>query len=464
MRYFNDVTAIENRIFYYLCGLALFGSNSVAIGNIFLGLATAGLLHRLIVKRDDLRERFFPGKIFFALMAALFLAAAISLIGAGDLSRGVNNLFNYYLYRTIPFFAIVLFFRDKKKILDLSLLLLTSFLVNNSNGLYQAAFKLGKTAAAGRFSGMLPYMVQATVLSMGIPVLLLGVMKVRDRKWKVFLSVVLVISLAGLLFNATRGAWMACAAASLVVTFFAAESKLKYFVGVLCVTAAVCGVFHENPKFLQRAESTFDLVEYSKQNRMTIWQTAGKMVQDHPLTGVGAGQFKPQFQQKYILEAIAEMKAEQKAADAKAEKQWQAAQKKSKAKPAVKKKQAQQHAAKIKREQNQRNRNYNNLKQLDHAHNNVIHETAELGLLGGVVYIAMWLYFLYYALRGWLKERNIGYLIFLGAILGLQLHGLSEYTFGSATSMKIFWMISALGLTWVHITGSNGDEEKSESD
>jgi len=72
----------------------------------------------------------------------------------------------------------------------------------------------------------------------------------------------------------------------------------RYRLALVVVALVVAGAIGLSPVMkerLQRAAEvgtiTFQVYDHILSRRLTIWETAGKMVFDHPLTGVGAGMF-----------------------------------------------------------------------------------------------------------------------------------------------------------------------------
>ena len=127
-----------------------------------------------------------------------------------------------------------------------------------------------------------------------------------------------------------------------------------------------------------------------------MWESALKMFEDHPLLGIGYGQYTRAYQTQYI------------SPDAKEPQQ-------------------------------------------QHAHNNFIQLLAECGLIGAAAFLLVWAYFSYFSLSGWLKRKNLADLLFFCVLWGLMLHGLTEYNFETSVPSKIFWY--ALGLCLAYDRG-----------
>jgi O-antigen ligase len=130
--------------------------------------------------------------------------------------------------------------------------------------------------------------------------------------------------------------------------------------------------------------------------RTVIWQSSMQMIRDYPWFGVGPGNFAEQYQTRYILPQAKERKSQ------------------------------------------------------PHAHNNLLSVWSEMGILGLSAFLAL---FAYVIRHYWRQARrtsdNSRLWAVLLATLGLQLHGLSDYTFlGFPTVIQTYWFL--VGVFWKH--------------
>ena len=128
-----------------------------------------------------------------------------------------------------------------------------------------------------------------------------------------------------------------------------------------------------------------------------MWRSAFRMFQDHPLLGVGTGHYSHAYRTQYILPEARE-------------------------------------------------------RQQGHAHSNVMQMLAERGALGVISFCGMWLYFIAFSLRGWLRTHEIAYLAFFAIVLGVMLQGLTEYNLGTVVVSKAYWFSLAIALQWIALT------------
>jgi O-antigen ligase len=118
----------------------------------------------------------------------------------------------------------------------------------------------------------------------GLLVLVIGAAAARalfstDRVWPVIVMPALVVALV---LTLTRGAWVgACAAVAVLL----ARRDFR-FMTVLPILAAVVIAIAPS-QITERASSMFDLRDPTIRDRIEMLRIGGRMVGDHPLTGVG---------------------------------------------------------------------------------------------------------------------------------------------------------------------------------
>ncbi len=389
---FAEVSSIEKRIYFYLCGFALFLSLSVAGANIFLGLTTAALIHRLIRKHDDVIDRLKQDKYVFASIFFLWGAVLLSIPGSEEPVRGLRGFIDYYIYRSIPFWAILFCVREKEKILRILAFFIVSLTINNCIAIGQ--LYLHYHESMWRLSGTIFYMHHASLLAASVPALLLLWLSGKAGQYKNVILVVLAIAVAAFFLNGTRGAWLAAAVTCAVTLWLCVKDKKRLAAGLFAAVIAVGGLAAVSSNIGDRFVSMTDLQGYqSNTERQLIWQSALHMVEDHPLTGVGMAEFAKEYPAKYILPEAKE-------------------------------------------------------RLLTHAHSNVMHIFAECGFVGLSAFLFFWCFITFYTVRGWRKYHRIEYLLLLAVVTGVMLHGLTEYNFGATTTAKFFWLCMGLGINY----------------
>ena len=384
------IAKIEKWIFYFMGGFALSSSLSIAAANIFLSLGLVAALWRLWYKHDDLGAALRAKRGVTIAFCVLFAATLLSGLSSPDPVWSLRLFGDYYGYRMVGLYVVLVCVRDKRRLCWLAGLTMLSISLNN---IYTVGLGLLKPAAI-RPAGFMSYMAQAGILSAAIPVFLLAAVYLRKRSWRQMACLALVIATAAILYNATRGAWIAAGITAPVGAFLLVEDKKKWLFGCFAAFIALAGCFAVSPR-LQQYGSTFHSMEYqSNHERMLIWQSAFHMFEDHPLLGVGFGQFEDAYHTKYISPEAKE--------------------------PG-----------------------------LGHAHSNVMQMLGERGALGCLAFMGMWVYFVVFGIRGWLRERNIAYLAWFAIVMGVMLQGLTEYNMGTTVVTKFYWFVLGICLQWI---------------
>ena len=389
---------IEKWIYYCMCGFALCSSLSIAAGNFFCGAGLFLFLFRLYYKHDDLYRRLCVDRTLLWVIGSWVGVTFVSIFFSFNPIGGLKTFADFYLYRTAGFFLVLIAVREKKQLGMLVRLVSISVLINNAVTLLQAGGFWWEIKP--RPSGFISFMAQGGILSAMIPVFLLVVIFLIKQRypWQRIAGagIGVGISIAALLVNLTRGAWLAAAFTSMVVVFLAMGNWKKTLAGSLIIVVFVSGCFVFNQNLRQREGTLWQMEFQSNSERLLMWTSAWNMFQDHPLLGVGFGAYDAEYKTKYILPEAKE-------------------------------------------------------RQQGHAHSNVMQMLGDRGALGFLTFMAMWFYLMYFCLRGWRQTRQYIYLGLLSVVLGIMLQGLTEYNLGTTLTSKFYWLGLGICLQWIRI-------------
>lgn len=281
----------NEKIFYYLCGFVLFFSVSVAIANIFLALIALGFLcnfkhtkNNLICAVKDLpAELIFP-VIFF--IGTIFL----SVLFSRNFFFSLKIFLDIIVWRMIPLFAVFFYIKKRRQILILTALIFLSIFLNNLACIYQGVTNFN--LSAWRFGGFLFVMQHASILAIALPVTTLIFMSATNSVLQFGLLIFFAVSVAALIFNGTRGAWLATFAIEiLILIIYFRRQKTKMLLSICCMFLVVFGIFFSSTKLNDRLKSVVSFENKSNCGRILIWQGAVNMFKDYPLTGIGLGRF-----------------------------------------------------------------------------------------------------------------------------------------------------------------------------
>ena len=383
---------IEKFLFYFLCGFAFFLPLSNAAANIFLTLSLIAFFARIYRKRDDCTKIFLEYKNIFAVIFILLAAVLISALTSENLLRGVGKFLERYILHMSIILPTLFIIRDKKKILRLAGILICGAFISNLSVFIKAAQNLSEPV--WRFGGVLSPMIQGSLLAMILPIYVLLALHVEDRRLKIFFAGASVVGTFALLLTGTRGVWLAALILIPVSVFIYSKNKLKNLGIILISLSIVGGIFLSTPTLSNRMATLSDPQMQSNRERLLIWQSAWSMFKDNPIFGVGYAGYTEAYQTEYISPLARE-------------------------------------------------------RDLGHAHSNFFQMLAECGMVGFGAFVLMLIYFSYFCLRGWTKEKNIAYLMFFCVLWGMILHGATEFNFETSMTSKFYWFSLALCLAYV---------------
>jgi O-antigen ligase len=212
------------------------------------------------------------------------------------------------------------------------------------------------------------------------------------RGWtRWILAGVVLVFLGAVWASFTRNAWVGLAAGFLTIALFKEKRTMIYLVVGLLLTVGVLSLADRG--FRSRAVSTVKIKEGSTVERFEIWRATLDMIHDHPLLGVGIGNFRNVFDQY---------------------------------------------------------RDRTGAGAHSHAHNTLLQVTAENGLIGLAAYLYLW----YVFFRGTIRKVRAstdpfvrGVMIgTVGALVGFHVAGLFEYNLGDSEVSAMMWFIVGLGL------------------
>ena len=393
--------SLDDWMFYLLCLFSLMLGISVAGANIPLSLLCPLFLYRLY--RDPPRWNRLRDLDhgFFMTFGAFILATILSWIFSDAPAKGFPFFINHYGFRLIPFFTVLFWFRDKKRLWTLAMLLVVSVSITNLISVGQELqFLLTSTAKyTNRFSGFINIMAHAGLLSAAVPIVFLATIFRRRLQWPWAPPVLLFLGILALICNGTRGAWLAAGATILVLIALLLpnlKQKKPVLFTFLAIVLIIGGIFFASPFLKGRLASITDLNVRSNSERLYAWTGAYHMFLDHPVFGVGLAEYSHAYRTKYIL-------------------------------PEAK-------------------------MSLGHAHSNVMQMFGERGALGGLTFIAFWIYCMYFSIRGWKKTQQPVYLAFFAVVLGVMLQGLTECNLLTVVVSKAFWYSLAICLQWIALT------------
>lgn len=353
---------------------------SIAVGNIFLGILTLCFFIEIYRKQVKFNCAY---KGYFIAIGLFVITMLISAVFSGDIAYGLKRWADMWIWRFMPFIVVIFLLNN---CIDAKKVMLTAFVGITVTSVYAVYQGLSGLSRANGFYGH--PMTLGGWLCIFLPLLLIEFFERKLLgKYYWLAGLAFCICSAGLVFNATRGAWLAVSiVCAVLLIYYMFKSKRNLAVSIIFVVL-ISTVLVNNPKFMHRLDTIDDFDKYqSNTERILMWQSAWNMFKDHPILGVGLGQYKENYQQKYISPEAKEP-------------------------------------------------------QLSHAHNNLLQMLAENGIVGFVGFAIMFGYIIFKNLIDWFRTKNIYALMLVSATVCLLLQGFTEYNVGNSAVIKIYCLV-----------------------
>lgn len=337
-------------------------------------------------------------KGYYKAFGIFILSLLPSVLFTGDILGGLGTVLNDWIYRWFPFFAISLFVRDKQLLMKLLMAFMIVMGLDCLVAVGQSVF-LDKYRPWG-FSGH--PMQLASYLCMVTPVLAVIVLDNRfNGNIKTIAIITLICCLTAVLLGNSRGAWLCLFIIIPLISWPYIKKNKKYMCIIGIVFCLLAGIFAASPQYQHRLLSITNITtDRSNADRLIVWKSAGNMIQDHPLVGVGPRKFKQVYDKQYKLPEVTQ--------------------------------------------------------DLLHSHNNFIQIATEYGLIG----LSGFLYFTMYLFRRNYQEMKSGNpyaRMRMGILLGFLLFGMIDHTLLWSAFNKILSFM--LGLLIVFDVKNIGNEE-----
>lgn len=372
-----------NTILIFLILLSISSFISIAVSNIFLGILTLCFFIKTYQKKAKID---LDCKRYFIAISLFAIAMLLSALFSGDIVYGLKRWADMWIWRFMPF-VVVIFLLDNY--IDAKKVMLTGFAGITVTSVYAVYQGLSGMSRANGFYGH--PMTLGGWFCIFLPLLLIEFFERKLLgKYYWLAGLAFCICSAGLVFNATRGAWLAVTiVCTVLLLYYMFKSKRNLAVSIIFI-ALISTVLVNNPKFMHRLDTIDDFDKYqSNTERILMWQSAWNMFKDHPILGVGLGQYKENYQQKYISPEAKEP-------------------------------------------------------QLSHAHNNFLQMLAENGIVGFAGFVIMFGYIILKNLIAWVKVKNVYALMIVSATVCLLLQGFTEYNVGNSAVIKMYWLVLGL--------------------
>lgn len=190
------------------------------------------------------------------------------------------------------------------------------------------------------------------------------------------------------MLNATRGAWLGVIPALFLVGMWFSLKSAKKTMGFIVIVAICTSLFCSHDQVQRRFNTITDMTYQSNSERLLMWKSATNMFLDHPLLGVGVGQYKDKYQREYILPEAKERKQK-------------------------------------------------------HAHSNIFQMLGQSGALGLISFILLFGYIFWFGFKSMWKNQNLYGMLIVSISTSFFIQGLTEFNFGNSAVVKYYWVALA---------------------
>lgn len=289
---------LESWIAIMITLMACFTRLSMAAGQVFYVIAILLSIFYIWKHRHDIYVPSYVKKYSktFALMLLLLLPSALL---TNNIAVGLSEFINVWLWRIPVFFVIALCIRDKKTLFTMLAVFFVDFGIDSLVAFYQHVS--GMTDRGWGFG--------SSVLTIsGLMVMLVPIFCVilLDSAFPSYVKASALWALGcvgfGMYGNQSRGSWLFNMIMVPIVSLPYILKRFRCVVAVLVVLGGIVWGFSTQPQYVARFESiTNTTTDASNLGRFDVWISSINMFKDHPVTGVGIGQWRTIYEASYRL-------------------------------------------------------------------------------------------------------------------------------------------------------------------
>jgi len=269
---------------------------SFAAGNFCIDAALILGAVRVFCQRTDLQM----DRKIISVICLYGLMLLCSAIRADHLNAGFHQAYTAIYYMLPPFLLAQLFILPQRRLYYLGLMLLAILAsalyayFQALHGFYRPAGFIDRLELAGNITQMLPVLT----------LLLCETASPKNNlRIRLMSAAAILLFTAALILNGTRGAWLAIGLTLLLYLLHYILTARKSYMLVsifLCVLVLSAGALSVLPETRERMLSIASPTDYSKVTRFAMWDSASRMFADHPLIGVGLGNYYDLYRNQYF--------------------------------------------------------------------------------------------------------------------------------------------------------------------
>lgn len=371
------VEVIDKMIFACLVLYALTFLVSTPI-NLLVTAFVLGLIKLFLVRpKVEIRSKhlYFLGIFMICTVLSVFFNEGASF----------SEYRSYYISPLVAILLIFLFEFTKKRVLILISAASLVFFINAIYVIYQFFVEGNAGRPAGFADG---YMLLCGMNLLILPIIFtLALYPTNIPNYlRVFFFITVFINIPAIIFENTRIVWIALAVVYPLIMLFSIKDKKKIVLGLILLVSFSFAYFQFSPTSIQRFEmiSSTEYKDQPNYERMLMWQSAYNMFIDHPVFGVGVGNYHEEYINNYRSPLAREDT-------------W-------------------------------------------HPHNVLLAMLAQTGIIGGLGYIVLFIYMFYKVIIDYKNTSNYITLAFLASLTAFFINGLTDTNFVGHNLKELTYM------------------------
>ena len=292
---------------------------------------------------------------------------------------------SYYISPLVALLLPLLFSFTYKKIITLLTLISLIFFLNACYINYQFIQNIIIERPDGFFNG---YMLLCGMNLLILPILLtLSIHKNNLPKYiRIFFFVTILVNIPAIVFENTRIVWISLFIVFFIIIFLSINKKIYLLLIFSLLIITSYNLFQISPNSINRLQTISSTNSNVQPNyeRILMWQSALNMFIEHPITGIGIGNYHKEYVSHYRSPLSKEDT-------------W-------------------------------------------HPHNVLLSMLAQSGLIGTIGYLLLFIYLYYKSISNYIKDKNIIDLTFLSSLLAFSLNGLTDCNFVGHNLKELTYM------------------------
>ena len=282
--------------------MALTSQISAAATSILITIGLLCAIYDFAHHRERLRLDYHIGEIFLVYALALLIGQLMVF----PIGQGGREAFGT-LFDMMPFFLMMLYVKSWKMAGAVLAAFGCSVFLHDIASFFQMYHYLCARVPIGRLYGLTKHpSFLGTFLLLSLPLLAFlprAAGLARRKRWMMY--VIAASSFLVLLFSQSRGSWMGLAGVMLLLVVLGFRQKKAYWKVAGVFIALFLVLLLSVPSLQRRAETLADPNFVSNSERILMWKGAVEIWKDHPVFGIGVGNYKSYYNSPQYLSPMA---------------------------------------------------------------------------------------------------------------------------------------------------------------